>query len=296
MSETRGRPLGVTLLLVGLPVWLALSAAVALWLYYQEDEPEQPRFTREISAPMLADDLRKFVEVIGERNPSSGRAAANLGSAAAMIEGLLGPSNTGYSVALERGPAAWPLVSVTLAGRNRAAAAPVWVVAAYDSRPGSRGAEANASGTTAVLAAAQAIAADEPATSVHFVFIPHDNDPESPVAETSLILAEKLIRQSGASVVLCVEAMGAGEDLLLTAADPAALPPALTAGPGRIGDTVAGDSLAGRLHGLGLPAVRIATRDRLAADEPDERLPFSGTVVISTGKLIELIRRCAADP
>jgi hypothetical protein len=293
MSKTQGRPIGVTLLLVGLPVWLALSAAVALWMYYQGDEPEQPRFSQAISGPMLADDLKKFVEVIGERHASEDRAAANLSRAAAMIEGLLGPSNTGYTVHLERGPAKWPLVSVTLRGRSPAAA-PVWVVAAYDSRPGSRGAEANASGVVAALAAARAMATDTPARSVRFVFLPHDNDPGSPVAETTAILAEKLIGQNGAAVVWCVESMGASEDLELGARDPAALPAGLdglAAMPAEAGV----DGLAGRLDELGLSAVRVATRPPLPEGEADDRLPFSGTVVISAGKLVELIRQSAAQ-
>jgi hypothetical protein len=292
MSKTQGRPIGVSLLLVGLPVWLALSAAVALWLYYQGDEPEQPRFSQAISGPMLADDLKKFVEVIGERHASAERPAANLGRAAAMIEGLLGPSNTGYAVHLERGPAQWPLVSVTLRGGSPAAA-PVWVVAAYDSRPGSRGAEANASGVVAALAAARAMAADTPARSVRFVFLPHDNDPGSPVEETTAILLEKLMGRNGAAVVWCVEAMGASEDLELSARDAAALPPGSDGLVATSAETGV-DGLAGRLAELGLPAVRVATRRPLAEGEADDRPPFSGTVVISAGKLVELIRQSAA--
>jgi hypothetical protein len=45
---------------------------------------------------------------------------------------------------------------------------------------------------------------------------------------------------------------------------------------------------------MNLPAVRVATRPLLLADEADDRLPFAPTVTASTGRLIELIRRCAA--
>jgi hypothetical protein len=228
--------------------------------------------------------------VIGERHASSEPAAANLGRAAAMIEGLLGPSNTGYTVHLERGPAKWPLIAVTVKGSSPAAE-PVWVVAAYDSRPGTPGAEANASGVVAALAAARAMAADTPARSIRFVFIPHDNDPGSPVDETTAVLAGKLVgAQAGAGVVFCVEAMAGSEDLVLQAGGGGGLPNMLEvpASPGGAA------GLAARLADLGLPAVRVATRGPLAPGEADERLPFSGTLVVSAEKLVELIRSSAA--
>jgi hypothetical protein len=45
---------------------------------------------------------------------------------------------------------------------------------------------------------------------------------------------------------------------------------------------------------MNLPAVRVATRPLLTPDEKDDRLPFAPTVAASTGRLIELIRRCSA--
>ena len=176
------------MLLVLLPLWLVASGGGALWYYFHREKKqalvEQERFAQNVSTPLLADDLRKIVEVIGERNASSETAAANLSRTASMIEGLLGPSNTGYAVRQTKGPADWPLLQVTLTGKNPDAPA-VWVLTSYDSRAGSRGAEANATGLAATLAAAQALARDKPEVSIHFVFLPHANDPESPVIETA---------------------------------------------------------------------------------------------------------------
>ena len=152
MSAAKRRPLWVTFLLVLLPLWLVASGGGALWYYFQREKKqalvEQERFAQAVSVPLLADDLRKIVEVIGERNASSETAASNLSRTASMIEGLLGPSNTGYTVQKINGPGKWPLLQVTLAGKNPAAPA-VWVLTSYDSRVGSRGAEANASGLAA---------------------------------------------------------------------------------------------------------------------------------------------------
>ncbi len=300
--STSKRPRWTTCLLVLLPVWLLGSGAVALWYYFhlekKEAQVEQERFAQAVSTPILADDLRKIIEVIGERNPSSETAAANLSRMASMIEGLLGPSNTGYPVRRTNGPAKWPLLQVTLTGKNPTAPT-VWVVTSFDSRAGSRGAEANATGLAATLAAAQALARDKPEVSIHFVFLPHSNDAESPTVETAAKL-EKLVKAASTpKAVLCVESMGAGEALWLSTREASATPLALVSGLGAVyGAEVIclGDDtdLASILFEMGLPAVRVSTRPLVTAEEKDERLPFAPTVAASTGRLIELIRRCAA--
>ena len=289
----------VPALLVLLPLWLVASGAGALWYYFQlekkEAQVEQERFVQAVSAPLMADDLRKIVEVIGERNASSAAAAANLSRTASMIEGLLGPANTGYPVRKTKGSADWPILQVTLAGKSPEAPA-VWVVASYDSRAGSRGAQANATGLAATLAAAQALARDKPNAPVHFVFLPHANDPDSPVVETAAKFAE--LAKGRIQALLCVEAMGAGEPLWLSSRDVSAAPLALVSGLGAVygADVVclgADTDLASVLFEMNLPAVRVSTRALVTADESDARLPFAPTVAAATGRLIELIRRCA---
>jgi hypothetical protein len=300
MTEERAkRPRWVVLLLALLPLWLLVSGGVAVWFALHREEKlaavEQERFATTVSEPMIADDLKKLVEIIGERNGGSESAAKNLGRAAAMIEGLLGPSNTGYRILRVNGPADWPLVHVTLAGKHPEKPA-VWVLASYDSRPGSRGAEANASGLAATLAAAQALAGDQPPRPVHFVFLPHANDPESPVVETAAKFREMAVAPKA---ILCVEAMGAGSELWLSSRDTEAAPLSLAAGLGTIrgAETVClGDDadLASILFEMGLPAVRVATRPQVTADEADDESPSAAQVAAAAGRLVELIRRCAA--
>jgi hypothetical protein len=302
MSDSSSRrPRWVTFMLVLLPLWLLASGGGALWYYFhlerKDARVEQERFAQAVSAPLLADDLRKIIEVIGERNTSSAAAAEGLSRTASMIEGLLGPSNTGYAVRRNRGPADWPLLQVTLNGSNPTAPA-IWVVTSYDSRPGSRGAEANASGLAATLAAAQALARDKLTAPVHFVFLPHANDPESPIVETAAEFLQITKSAGAAKALLCVESMGAGEALWLSSRDLSALPLQLAEGIGKVyGAEVICTSddtdLASTLFEVGIPAVRVATRTLVTADEPDDRIPFAPTVTASTGRLIELIRRCA---
>jgi hypothetical protein len=286
-------------LLVALPLWLVISGVFAMWYYFrlerEEALVEQTRFATSVSEPMLADDLRKVVEVIGERHASSEAAAKNLTRAASMIEGLLGPTNAGYAVTRIRGPGEWPLLQVTLRGKNMQSPA-IWVVSSYDSRPGSAGVEANATGLVATLAAAQAMATDEPDTTVHFVFIPHANDLESPVLETLTKLKETV---GEAAAILCVEAMGAGEPLWISSRDTEADPLGKIEGLGSVrGAEVVclGDDLdsASVMFEMGMPAVRVATRPMVMTSEADDKLPSVTTLAASTGRLIELIRRCAA--
>ncbi|MES2439407.1 MAG: M28 family peptidase [Verrucomicrobiota bacterium] len=302
MSETKPRLNRVTIFLIILPLWLLLSAGGALWYYFhrekQQAEVEQQRFVQAVSTPLIEDDLRKIVEVIGERNVSSETAAANLARVASMIEGLLGPSNTGYAVKKTRGPAEWPVLQVTIKGM-KPENPPVWVLTSYDSRAGSRGAEANATGLAATLAAAQALAHDKPVAPVHFIFLPHVNDVESPVLETAAKFLELAKSAAAPRAILCVEAMGAGEPLWLTSRDVSAAPLGLVSGLGAVyGAEVVclGDDtdLASMLFEMNLPAVRVSTRPMLTAEDKDEKPPFAPTVAASTGRLIELIRRCAA--
>lgn len=291
----------MSVLLVLLPVWLLGSGAAALWYYFhlerKEALVEQARFAKAVALPLLEDDLKKIVQIIGERNTSSAAASEALSRTAAMIEGLLGPSNTGYAVRRTRGPTDWPILQASIAGKSKSAPA-VWVVTSYDSRPGSRGGEANASGLAATLAAAQALAADQPDSSIHFIFLPHANDPGAPVMETAAAL-NQLVKTTGTpAAVLCIEAMGAGEDLWLSSRESSARPLQQAAGLGKIygaeviclNDDV---DLASVLCELGLPAVRVATREMLAHDEEDEQIPSAPRIAAATGRLMELLRRCA---
>ena len=301
MSSNDRRPRWASVLLVLLPVWLVASGGGALWYYFHLERKdalvEQERFATAVRIPMLEDDLRKIVEIIGERNGSSETAAANLSRMAAMIEGLLGPSNTGYKVGKTKGPADWPILEVSISGKEKDAS-PVWVLTSYDSRQGSKGVEANATGLAATLAAAQALASDKPDRPIHFVFLPHANDSEGPIIETASAFRETAKLAGKPRALLCVESMGAGESLWLSSRDLSASPLELVSGLGKVvgaeviclGEDL---DLASLLFEMNLPAVRVATRPLVTSDEADEKLPFAPTLAASTGRLIELIRRCA---
>jgi hypothetical protein len=287
-------------LLVIVPLWLIASAGYAVWRYHDQQKKaaliDGQRFAKSVSMNFLADDLRKFAEIIGERNGSSETARRGLKSASTMIEGTLGPSNTGYEVRRTPGPSDWPLLQVGIHGKNPTQPA-VWVIASYDSRPGSPGIEANGTGVCATLAAAQALAGDNPSRPIRFLFVPHGNDPESPVLE---VVAKISDIAKAADSVLVVEAMGGGETLWLSSRDTAAKPLGKVDGLGMVRGAevvcLGNDSdLSSLLFEAGLPAVRVSTRAMVQENDPDHRPARPEVVAASAGRLVELIRRCAAD-
>lgn len=283
-------------LLVLLPLWLVCSGAFALFKNFKNEKAvaieEQQRFSQSVSSVSIADDLRKIITVIGERNTAK---TEKLAATASMIRGTLGLANTGYEVKTLASPSDAPIVQASLLS-EKSDAAPIWVIASYDSPPGSRGGEKNASGLVASLAAAQALADSKPARPVHFIYLPHANDPDAPVLETIALLRKMIVESTAPKAILCVEAMGDAETLMLTSRDTEAVPATAFHGLGEVvGAEVAclGDDydLASTLFEMDLPALRIATRPTLLPDEEDEKIPFAPTLAASTGRLIELIQR-----
>jgi hypothetical protein len=289
-------------LLVLLPLWLVASGAFALWKYFENEKNEAleigERFARAISSNLVEDDLRKIVEVIGERNASSAEASTSLSRMASMIEGQLGPSNAGYVIQKEAGPSEWPLLFATLPALKPDAPF-VWIITSYDSPVGSRGGEANASGLAATLAAAQELADSRQPANLVFAFLPHINDADSPVMECANKLLQKIRSLDPVCAILYVESMGGGEDLWLSSRDSSATPLEKIENLGSVFGAevicLGEDSdFASTLFEMGLPAVRVSTRSLVTSSQEDDETPSAITVAASAGKLAELIRRCAA--
>jgi len=290
----------LTLILVLAPLWLIVSAGFAIRhrVTSEASEEQRPRnqFSRSISAKEIGDDLRKIATLLGERHPSGEAPSKNLTRTAAWIEGLLGPSNTGYLIEKKPAPLEWPILMVKLHGKDPNKSA-VWVVSTYDSKAGSVGIEANATGLVASIAAARALAGSEVSADVHFVFLPHFNNPESPRIETAALLKNLIAENPAPKAILCVEAMGAQAALQATSRDATLLAnlPLHDLATAVEPDTACLDDdkdLASVLFEMGLPAARIATRPPLASDEPDDRMPAESTIAQSAIHLTELIKRC----
>lgn len=193
MSEApakKSRWLVVCLSLI--PLWLAVSAGVAVWWSLRDDKQEEEernrRFAMEMSVERIADDMRKFVEVIGPRNAENPEA---LMRAAAMIDGTLGPSNTGYQIKRIPGPKEAPIIHLKISGSQKGSA-PYWLISGYDTAYNSEEITAASSTVTAMMAIAQAMARDKPTPDIHFFFLPFGNASRI----QSVKLLPKLLTQS----------------------------------------------------------------------------------------------------
>lgn len=306
-EQVRKRRKWLTIALLTIPVWLVGSGGFGVWLYFrhqaEKEREEVARFSQNVSSVALEKDLRTVVLSIGERNPAS-NSGKGLTQTAAWIEGSLGPSNAGYPVKHLAGPVeaknSWPLLWVTVRGTKPEAPA-IWVMAAYDSPVGSRGVEAGATAVVAGMAAAQALAADKPQRSVHFLFVPHGNS-RSELAGQTWAKVRQIVQTEGSPLaVVCLDAMGAGETLWVSSRDTESvvLPTVGTLGKIVGAEVIClndGHDLSSELFALGLPAVRVATRAPLAEGESDETLPQADVFAASTGRLVEWIRRISALP
>ena len=285
----------IALLLWLLPLWLVASGGFGIWYYFRKQTAdarvEQIRFATEVSPVDLKGDVDKLLGFVGERHPG---APQGLNRAAAMIEGSLGPSNAGYKVERLRGPelpaGRWPILTATLRG-SETDLPPLWVLAGYDARPGSLGAEANASGTASVMAAAHALAGAKPKRTVVFAFIPHAYDPESPLTQTFGILHKRIGK---ASELLVVEAMGAADKLLVSSRDSENR---VLRGIDGLGEVAGAEAicmeedfdLSSVLFEMGLPAVRVSTRPVVREDETDDSAPDPAKHAAATKALVALI-------
>jgi len=290
----------IALLLWLVPLGLVLTSAAGIWLYFKgkaaAEQAEEVHFTTGVDADILEDDMGKMLGFVGERHPSSPAGIQGLNRAAAMIQGSLGPANAGYKIESIAGPevgeSRWPILIATLRGSD-GTSAPLWIVAAYDSRPGSAGAEANASGVVSVMAAAHALANSSPERTIHFAFVPHAYDAESPVMEIQQQLVERVGK---AGTVLVAEAMGAAERLMVSSRDAGNAALRQVAG---LGDAVGAEAicleddfdLSATLFELGLPAARVSTRPVVKEEEADDATPDPAVHAAATHALVALIER-----
>lgn len=282
-------------LLVLLPAWLLASGAVALWWYFDRERgralERDEAFARQVSVAGVADDLRKLGTIVGERNTASPTARANLARAASMVEGALGPSNTGYAVRRLAGPDEWSLLQVTLPGSDPKAA-PLWVVTGYDSPRGEPGA---GSGLAATMAVAQALADLRPRRAVHFLFLPHARESEGPVAAT---LDRVATMAPAPATLLWIDVMGDGGELRVSLPPGVPLVRETLAGLGRfVEDNPAdsSDALWRLAADSSVPLVRVAG-DRGAGLPPGAGSDSADATAAAAGRLAEWIRRQAALP
>jgi hypothetical protein len=287
-----------TWLLSIIPLWLLISAGAALVYFLQqkpkEQELENTRFAQKVSPEMIADDLKKITEFIGERNTSNPTTRQHLSRISSMVQGSLGPSNAGYPIKLHRTSGEHPIIEANLKG-TQSDAPSIWILCSMDSPRGSSGIECNATGLAATMAAAQKLTNERFTKNIHFLFIPYANDPLSPRQEISSTLQTLIPKNAH---LFYVEAMGQQTELWLSSNQPDAFPPQWLAGLGSRKDLTGlpshPDLAYDSLINAGFPTlIRISTRFPLNPSESDHAPPSATIVAAATGRLIDFITRCA---
>jgi hypothetical protein len=292
-------------LLVLLPVWLVVSGVAAVWWHVRRadrlEAEEQASYPSRVDAAALVEDVRKIAFVAGRRGTSGEEPGRGLRRVAALIEGSLGPSNTGYQVRRLAGPdhdgSSWPLIEVARPG-SEAGAPAVWVLCGYDAPAGRRGVEWNATGVAAVMAAARELVDAELQRPLRFLFLPHVFDEDAPLLATAAAAVTRIESAGGGRQVLCVDAMGRSDRLVVGTRDTESPVVDEIVGLGRVAGAEAlclqdDFDLASTLFEAGLAAARI-TSSLDARNEPSESLPDPAVLAGSTGRLVELLRRLAS--
>lgn len=292
----------VRVLLWLVPVWLLLSAVGGIWMYFdaqkKQARKESLKFARSISTASMEGNLKILREFVGVRKRGA-QDGIGLTRAASWIEGELGPSNTGYQWQKIAGPAQWPLLHTTLQGTEEHAP-PVWIVAAYDSSNipsddpfGGRidpaftagfDADMHADETLAALvAAAQSLAGEQQAATLHFVFVPHGHPPSIEVEATLQRLIALIRGDAPPAAVLCLWNFGGSPSLNLSTRSTA---PALL-GSGVPLIPAEAHEFTNTLAKAGFPAARVST---IATGGPRD----ANDLPAATSRLVELIQRLAA--
>lgn len=282
----------VVLLLCTIPLWLLVSGGLGIWGYFraqkEERKKESARFATVVSASSMADDFHKLAVVIGARN-SSVDGGKGLTRASSWIDGILGPSNTGYAVQKVTGPETGgrPILRIDLRGLDEKAA-PLWIVTAYDSPSDEAGVADASSAVVSMVAAAQALAGEKPACPVRFVFLPHGHEASGEVAGTEARFMKMIADEGKASSVLCLGSMRGSGGLEIATGDSSNPALAVIGAIGKVQAVGKADgTLAARLSAGGLPAV-LVTSD--PANPPVSGASEPEHLASSTGRLVELIR------
>ena len=169
-EATRANP-AWKIALVAVPVFLALSSALAMWMWWKRSQEEDldPRLAlaaSSVATGELDDHLRKLSVLLGRRDWDSAGGRKNMRRAIAFIEGTLSPLNYGFVIVkgehLSHDDELWPTVWVDLKGQEEPENV-VLVTADYD---------VSDAAVAVVLAAANDLRDEEMSKTVRFVFFP----------------------------------------------------------------------------------------------------------------------------
>ncbi|MDB6136755.1 MAG: peptidase [Verrucomicrobiales bacterium] len=212
----------VQLLILGLPTGLIITGVIAMFIYFRVDKVREDREARILTAkPLNAADLQSGVHTLAAAiGPRHSAVPETINSAKKYIQSTLGPANLGYRVSrveFQKDGQLWHHLVIDLAGKSAQLRNEVVVVAAnYDSATDSPGADANASGTAALMALAHAFAGSSQERTLRFVATVRDAPPFAGTEEMGSLNYATTLREEGGdekvAAVVTLEGLGCYSD------------------------------------------------------------------------------------
>ncbi|MFM2171385.1 MAG: hypothetical protein RI957_1614 [Verrucomicrobiota bacterium] len=307
-SESNRAGRAVKCLIVAIPLWLALSGGIGLWLHFRqqatEHQQQEHAYRKDIDAQSLADDFTKIVDVLGPRNDRTDTARKSLLRVASMIEGAMGVNNIGYEVTRaigqdSKGIAAPLLMADVL---RRKTDNEIWLIVPYDSPSDLPRGQASASSVAVSLAVAQSLVGSKVDHNIRFLFAPMVHADREQRLEVAAQVKRLIELRGSPRVVLVVGSMLHEGRLSLVSNQPSSaavvamqdqLSVIAAAGTCFEDDSEFSSLLAAR----DLPAALLvkAPQMPMTAMQEDGMLPGNNTLVASARDVVSLLLRLAGD-
>ncbi len=299
---------GIKWLIVAIPVWLALSGGVGLWLHFRQEEKNRQKqehaYRKDIDAKSLADDFAKVVDLLGPRHETSDAARQSLQRMASMIEGAMGLNNIGYEVTRAAGrdgrDISAPLLMADVLRRKTERE--IWLIVPYDSPPQLSRGQSSASAVAVSLAVAQSLVGRPIDHNIRFLFVPAACAEEREKRDTAAQVNRLIAAQGKPKLVLVLGGMLHSGQLTIVARDAGA--PAVR----EMQDLVSiaedpslclqdDDAFSSLLAEMNLPAVWIGTQPQepMTAEQEDSMPVGNNGMTRSASELVALLLRLADD-
>jgi hypothetical protein len=299
---------GIKWLIVAIPIWLALSGGVGLWLHFRQEEKNRQKqehaYRKDIDGKSLADDFTKMVDLLGPRHDKSDAARQSLQRMASMIEGAMGLSNIGYEVTRAAGRESQGVSAPVLMADvlRRKTEQEIWLIVPYDSPPQLPRGQSSASAVAVSLAVAQSLVGRDIDHNIRFLFLPAGFAEEQERLDAAAQVKRLIGAQGTPRLVLVVGGMLHGGKLSVVSRDAGS--PTLREMQELV--SVAEDAsiclqddgeFSSLLAEMNLPAVLIGTfpQEPMTAEQEDAMPAAKNLMTQSAAELVALLLQLADD-
>lgn len=299
MSEVSKKSLPwAKILIVAIPLWLAVSGGLGLWLHFRQQEKDRQdqrhAYRKDINADSVADDFAKIVNFLGPRHYGTTTSSESLQRMASMIEGAMGLSNIGYEVTKVAGKDQSGFTAPILMADvlRRKTKEEIWVLVPYDSPATLPRGQASASAVAASFAVAQTLVGRPLERNVRFVFLPMvDGDEQDQHAIAAQL--QRLMAKHGEvwQVLLLGSMLHEGKLHAVCANAEQPMRRDLLKNVVISGDSQVQTRFCQILEQMNLPLAYLSTKpsEVISAEQEDEMLAAKKVIAVRAGDVAELL-------